>query len=79
MFTGEGGQYQTILRKIDLPLVANSDCENRLRATRLGQIFQLHPGFLCAGGEANSDTCYKDGGGPLVCQDPATKRFLQVI
>ena len=75
--TDANGQYQTTLRKVDLPIVDNASCQSRLRGTRLGPSFQLHSSFICAGGQENRDTCYKDGGGPLVCQDQG--RFFQVI
>lgn len=72
-----GGTYQTELRKVELPLVDRSDCQNRLRTTRLGAYFQLHSSFVCAGGEVNKDTCRGDGGGPLVCPT-ATGQYFQV-
>ncbi|KOX76090.1 Serine proteinase stubble [Melipona quadrifasciata] len=71
-----GGTYQTELRKVELPLVDRSDCQNRLRTTRLGAYFQLHSSFICAGGEVNKDTCRGDGGGPLVCPT-ATGQYFQ--
>lgn len=64
---GKKGKYQVILKKIDLPVVPNDSCQNSLRQTRLGQFFQLHESFICAGGEPNKDTCKGDGGSPLVC------------
>lgn len=67
---GRGGRYQTIMRKIDLPIVEHRDCQRRLQATRLGRRFQLHGSLLCAGGEGGRDTCRGDGGSPLVCQIP---------
>lgn len=74
---GPEGQYQAELRKVNLPIVSREDCQMRLRSTKLGQYFQLHGSFICAGGEANRDTCRGDGGGPLVCQS-STGRFVQV-
>lgn len=75
---GKDGQYQVILKKIDLPVVGFGQCQASLRTTRLGQYFKLHNSFMCAGGEAGRDTCRGDGGSPLVCPsqlDP--KRYYQ--
>ncbi|XP_076177043.1 phenoloxidase-activating factor 2 isoform X2 [Ptiloglossa arizonensis] len=71
-----GGAYQKELRKVEVPLVDRTDCQNRLRTTKLGPYFQLHVSFMCAGGEQNRDTCRGDGGGPLVCPT-ATGQYLQ--
>ena len=54
---GKAGQYQVILKKIQLPLVSYEQCQNALRATRLGQYFSLHQSFICAGGIPGQDTC----------------------
>jgi len=64
---GAEGEYQVVLKEIDLPIVDNNQCEDSLQKTRLGGRFRLHPSFMCAGGEAGKDTCKGDGGGPLVC------------
>lgn len=64
---GREGKYQVILKKIELPIVPNQQCQQSLRRTRLGARFNLHPSFICAGGEPNRDTCKGDGGSPLVC------------
>ncbi|XP_023035635.1 phenoloxidase-activating factor 2 isoform X2 [Drosophila willistoni] len=64
---GKDGEYQVILKKIDLPVVGNEICQSNLRETRLGQHFNLHDSFICAGGEKGKDTCKGDGGSPLVC------------
>ncbi|XP_068626100.1 phenoloxidase-activating factor 2-like [Battus philenor] len=72
------GQYQVIMKKIELPVVERVDCQNRLRRTRLGPYFQLHGSFMCAGGEWGRDTCAGDGGSPLVCPVPFQKdRYVQ--
>merc|ERR1711963_386700 len=72
---GSAGQYQVILKEIDLPVVGHQDCQAKLRDTRLGRKYKLHDSFLCAGGINGKDTCKGDGGSPLVCPskyDPNT-------
>jgi len=75
---GAAGQYQVVLKEIDLPVVNHGVCQDKLRTTRLGQKYKLHDSFLCAGGVPGKDTCKGDGGSPLVCPskyDPNT--FVQ--
>ncbi|GFS70836.1 phenoloxidase-activating enzyme [Nephila pilipes] len=55
------------MKEVALQVVDNYKCEEMLRKTRLGRFFQLHEGFMCAGGEFGVDSCKGDGGGPLVC------------
>merc|ERR1712013_539850 len=43
-------QYQVVLKEIDLPVVSNYECQDKLRSTRLGQKYKLHDSFICAGG-----------------------------
>merc|ERR1719305_1923220 len=72
---GAAGQYQVVLKEIDLPVVEHDQCEAKLRTTRLGRRFQLDDSFICAGGYGGKDTCKGDGGSPLVCSskyDPNT-------
>merc|ERR1712073_177835 len=72
---GSAGQYQVVLKEIDLPVVSNYECQDKLRQTRLGQKYKLHDSFICAGGVNGKDTCKGDGGSPLVCPskyDPDT-------
>jgi len=72
---GSAGQYQVVLKEIDLPVVSNYECQDKLRSTRLGQKYKLHDSFICAGGINGKDTCKGDGGSPLVCPskyDPDT-------
>ncbi|XP_011140597.1 uncharacterized protein LOC105183877 isoform X3 [Harpegnathos saltator] len=65
---GDFGKYQNILKEVDVPVISNHACEQQMRRTRLGPSFNLHPGFLCAGGEEGKDACKGDGGGPMVCE-----------
>jgi len=72
---GAAGNYQVVLKEIDLPVVNHDACQDRLRLTRLGKKFKLHDSFVCAGGVNGKDTCKGDGGSPLVCPsklDPDT-------
>ena len=62
------GSYQEILKEVDVPIIGHDRCERLLQSTKLGFDFQLHNGFLCAGGEEGKDACKGDGGGPLVCE-----------
>ncbi|KAL3278691.1 hypothetical protein HHI36_016227 [Cryptolaemus montrouzieri] len=75
---GREGAYSVILKKIELPIVPNSECEPLLKRTRLGPKFKLHHSFTCAGGLKGKDTCTGDGGSPLVCPDPSNpQRYIQ--
>lgn len=65
---GVQGQYQQILKKVDVPIVAPATCETQLRNARLGPTYVLNTTtFICAGGESNKDSCTGDGGSGLVC------------
>uniref|UniRef100_U5EDW0 Phenoloxidase-activating factor 2 n=1 Tax=Corethrella appendiculata TaxID=1370023 RepID=U5EDW0_9DIPT len=75
---GKAGQYQVILKKINLPVVPRNQCQTSLRTTRLGPRFKLHDSFMCAGGVPEKDTCKGDGGSPLVCPIQGTiNRYYQ--
>lgn len=52
------GTYQIIAREAEVPVISNTDCQNKLRLTRLGPFFVLDPvSFMCAGGEYGLDAC----------------------
>jgi plasma kallikrein len=48
---GNDGQYQVILKKVELPVVPFLQCEKALQKTRLSEFFILDKSFICAGGE----------------------------
>lgn len=64
---GDSGQYQSVVKEVDLTVISPLQCQQLLRRTRLGPSYQLHPGMMCAGGEQGKDACKGDGGGPLAC------------
>ena len=66
---GQEGEYQVIMKQVQMDLVPPYECQEALRGTRLGRRFNLDPTALCAGGAAGADTCKGDGGGPLVCHN----------
>lgn len=47
-----------MLKKVELSLVPNDVCQQKLRKTRLGEHFRLHDSFVCAGGEKGRDVCH---------------------
>lgn len=56
------GQFQGVLKEVDLPIVENIDCQAKFRNTRLGSSFVLNEdSFICAGGEAGKDACGVSG------------------
>lgn len=54
---GQEGAYRINLKKVQLPLVSQKECQDSLRTTKLGNNFKLNQSFMCAGGEQNIDTC----------------------
>lgn len=55
---GTQGQYQQILKKVDVPIVAPATCQTQLQTARLGSTYVLDTtSFICAGGEPNKDAC----------------------
>ncbi|XP_031768896.1 phenoloxidase-activating factor 2-like isoform X2 [Galleria mellonella] len=65
---GVQGQYQQILKEVEVPIVAPATCQSQLQAARLGPTYVLDTtSFICAGGEPNKDSCTGDGGSGLVC------------
>lgn len=65
---GHQGEYQSVLKKVDLPVIGHSTCNSILKRTKLGPDYDLHAGFMCAGGERGKDACEGDGGSALVCE-----------
>lgn len=56
-FFSDEGRFHDTLKKVELGLVPNDECQQRLRLTRLQKYFKLDPSFICAGGVQGADTC----------------------
>lgn len=65
-----------VLKKIEVPVISRSKCQQLFRTTRLGPYFHFHKSFICAGGEAGVTMAKGDGGSPLACQRDGV--FVQV-
>lgn len=61
------GNRQPVLKEFYVECLADEDCINRLRSTKLGPYYHLHHSFFCAQSR-DSSSCLIDGGGPLVCK-----------
>ncbi|KAM8716518.1 hypothetical protein ACLKA7_003400 [Drosophila subpalustris] len=59
-------EYPHILKEITVPVLPRSECNNKLKL-KLGPGFLLEQGSICAGGEKDVDSCFGDGGAPLIC------------
>lgn len=66
---GESGKFQTILKKLQVPIVPNQKCKRQIE-NKLRQSYDVPPSLMCAGGEEGKDTCEGDGGSALVCAIP---------
>lgn len=70
---GQQGTFQSVLKKVDLPVVSRPECELALKyQTKLGKHFRLHSSNICAGGERGKDACEGDGGAGLYCVEPTS-------
>ncbi|XP_076252333.1 phenoloxidase-activating factor 1-like [Rhynchophorus ferrugineus] len=58
-------QVATTKQKVDLPVVATSECSLVFR-----NILKIKKGQFCAGGEARKDSCNGDSGAPLMRLSP---------
>ncbi|GAB6025980.1 hypothetical protein CHUAL_011948 [Chamberlinius hualienensis] len=73
------GEYQNLLKKVEVPVINHKLCQDMFRKTRLGKFFEFHESFICAGGEAGKDACKGDGGGPLVCEFQGSYRVAGIV
>lgn len=51
------GQLQSIIKKVDVPIVGDAECQARIRAAGVTTWNMDPTSFICAGGEVNKDAC----------------------
>lgn len=54
---GSEGEFQSILKETEVPVINSNVCQQILRGTKLGSSYSLPGGMMCAGGEENKDAC----------------------
>ncbi|XP_043642343.1 phenoloxidase-activating factor 2 [Drosophila teissieri] len=65
----EDQTYSSVLKKVEVPMINRTVCENQLRTTRRFPVnYQLPENLICAGGEFGRDACTGDGGSALFCE-----------
>lgn len=64
----EGGRRSRVLQQVQLPILENSECENRYRrAGRWISDQQFGSSIICAGDlKGGRDSCKGDSGGPMM-------------
>ncbi|TYZ51256.1 hypothetical protein PybrP1_001868 [[Pythium] brassicae (nom. inval.)] len=65
--TTEGGSASSVLRQVNVPIVAQATCAN---------VLNVDSTMLCAGGVVNKDSCQGDSGGPLI---DSASRLIGVV
>ncbi|XP_037082744.1 phenoloxidase-activating factor 2-like [Pollicipes pollicipes] len=66
----DSGQYQTVLKQVELQRVGHDYCQTQLRTTRLGTRFVLDDSFTCAGAPEPLAVATTEGA-PKVAQEDA--------
>ena len=61
------GNREPLMKETFVDCLDDEECQNRLRATKLGSGYKLNSNFMCATAKGGQ-SCLIDGGSPLVCQ-----------
>ncbi|RMX59825.1 hypothetical protein pdam_00007343 [Pocillopora damicornis] len=73
-----GASYHK-LQQAQLPLVSNAECSQKLSASPSGGILNVTKQMVCAGNLNPNESqggCHGDSGGPFVCKDSASGKFV---
>ena len=73
-----GGQRANVLQKVDVPILANDDCQRWYKEEKKALI--IVDGSMCAGFEAGGkDSCQGDSGGPLMIRKDGRHVVVGVV
>lgn len=74
--TSEGGSVSGVLRKVEVPILSNSDCN-----TKTNYEGKITDNMLCAGNieEGGKDSCQGDSGGPLIIENGGRRTLAGVV
>jgi len=76
-YMGESGPIPLRVREAELPIVSDGECIKKINRVT-DKPFVMPASSFCAGGEAHSDACQGDGGGPLVCKNSAGEDYYEL-
>jgi secreted trypsin-like serine protease len=73
----EGGPFPDHLRHVDLPIVSNKECAEKINGRRV----KVDKTMLCAGGagDGSKRPTYGDYGGPLIVENPQGAFLVGVV
>mmetsp|Transcript_3769 Transcript_3769/g.10129 ORF Transcript_3769/g.10129 Transcript_3769/m.10129 type:complete len:532 (-) Transcript_3769:305-1900(-) len=66
-YTSYNGKMSSRLREVDVPLVEQSVCKDKMKG-----IANVDESMICAGGIKGKDACAGDSGGPLTLSNPVS-------
>ena len=73
-----GGQRADVLQKVDVPILANDDCQRWYKEKNKTNL--ILDGSMCAGfEEGGKDACNADSGGPLMVEEDGRHVVVGVV
>ncbi|CAG7717861.1 unnamed protein product [Allacma fusca] len=74
--TSQGSSVSSVLRKVEVPVISNRDCNTQTKYPNKITDNMLCAGFLESGGR---DSCQGDSGGPLIINNGGRKTLIGIV